>query len=50
MEYYTVSESMIVAHAVVLEREMDARVPLEPRHEDCEAADMVHERVRRQPR
>lgn len=27
---------MIVAHAMVVEREMDARVPLEPRHEDCE--------------
>lgn len=26
----------------VLEREMDARVPLEPRHEDCEAADIIH--------
>lgn len=33
---------MIVAHVMVLEREMNARVPLEPRHEDCEAADIVH--------
>lgn len=33
---------MTVAHAMVLEREMDARVPLEPRHEDCGADDMVH--------
>lgn len=31
-----------MAHATVLEREMDARVPLEPRHEECEAANMVH--------
>jgi hypothetical protein len=30
---------MIVAHAMVLVREMDARVPLEPRHE---AADIIH--------